>query len=477
MFINFFNFLTMISQIQNMKQTTIFYIIFCLLFLKINTFYNFRAYNLLSEDVLLITDEGIIILNPETKEQTLVYYLNDTSFDFSYEEAPYISFADFSYDDGNYSFCRIKDKIYIFANNFINIITQTEMTNSSVSLIPYQNGNKNKILFVCFINTQKELQIEEYKINTNNEIQLINKVNNITLIELINVDEDYDEEEDEDFLYEEVIEYSYNHSITCQLLNDKNYTNDLLVCFIETNLHNLKGLVFNPEYNLEYVYLISDKISPFNILLFKSSVSLNKDFIIIVYVEHKCTNSYEYYCIIYNIEYKKWSKKYYLDDFRERGIFDFDIIYIRNKDEYLLYYQQNVIGDFEILKLDSNFYVKKQNNSNDYNCYEYKGYLDEFYFPMILLFNNNKLLVLYYYKLGSKRAFLVKYLNYTYNHKCNLNYINIIEKIQSSIFNVSETNTIISDIHSLSSSPIVSAIETSYSFNSNNLITSSIISS
>ena len=44
----------------------------CLLIIKIKTFLNFKAFTLLSNDIILITDEGIIKYNPSTNTQTVI---------------------------------------------------------------------------------------------------------------------------------------------------------------------------------------------------------------------------------------------------------------------------------------------------------------------------------------------------------------------------------------------------------------------
>ena len=114
-----------------------------------------------------------------------------------------LSFAQSSYDQGNYLFCRIKQDIFIISYNdqsLIYTLTENEMEQSSVSLIPYQDKNNNKYLIICYIDTDKKLCIKKFSLNSDNQFTLINKVTK--LIE-----------------YEEgTNECSLNYAISCELI-------------------------------------------------------------------------------------------------------------------------------------------------------------------------------------------------------------------------------------------------------------------
>ena len=55
-----------ILKIKNIYKVFIFFILFFLFFIKINCFECFKAFNLISNDLLLITDEGLFKYNIES---------------------------------------------------------------------------------------------------------------------------------------------------------------------------------------------------------------------------------------------------------------------------------------------------------------------------------------------------------------------------------------------------------------------------
>ena len=50
-----------------------YYLVICIIIPLFKSFNSFRAYNLLSGDIILITDEGIKKLDAETEDQTMIY--------------------------------------------------------------------------------------------------------------------------------------------------------------------------------------------------------------------------------------------------------------------------------------------------------------------------------------------------------------------------------------------------------------------
>ena len=91
-----------------------FFVIINLLIFRINSFKYYKAFNLLSKSILLITDEGFIKYDSESNTKNVILILNDTSINANYE-IDYISFAQFSSDEGGYVFGRIREKIYYFS--------------------------------------------------------------------------------------------------------------------------------------------------------------------------------------------------------------------------------------------------------------------------------------------------------------------------------------------------------------------------
>ena len=181
-----------------------YYLVICLIIPLFKSFNSFRAYNLLSGDIILITDEGIKKLDAETEGQTMIHEYNLHNF-----ELKYISFAQSYYDEENYLFYRIKQNIFIISYSslsLINIITQNDISQSIVSIIPYQDKSLNNLLIICYLNANDQILLEVYtNIEKENEISLKNTV---------------------------TTESTFFSEMTCELMYSPLYSNDLLTCFV-----------------------------------------------------------------------------------------------------------------------------------------------------------------------------------------------------------------------------------------------------
>ena len=270
------------------SKNLIFYFIINLLFPIYKSFKYFKAFNFQSGEIILITNESIIKIELDTQEQTIMYSFDNTDIFTSKDDIKYLSFTKSPL--GNLLFCRIKQYIYIFIkgqNNLSNTIIQNEISEKPISLFTYQNKSGENFLVLCFINSNKELQIELY-INLHDGQNLEKKI--IKKIE-------YDDGSSE---------YSNNYGVSCQLMNDHNYENDLFVCFIQSESLYLTGLVFDPENYFSFLYLITCEEKLKNISLIKSAVSFDKTNFLVCYEEITLTISYG--CITYNTVNKTWSE-------------------------------------------------------------------------------------------------------------------------------------------------------------------------
>lgn len=360
-------------------------LIFCFLFLLslpiTKSFKYFRAYHLQSGEILLITEEGIKKLNLNTQIYSTIY---EESLFSTKNDIQYISFAQSLYDEGEYLFCRIKQYIYIISNssnNLINTFHQDKMFLSIASLIPYENKNHEKLLILCYINYQKELELEIYS-NLNDDINLRNH-------------------------FTKTIEYkdgkidnSLDYGISCELMKFSGDENDLLICFIEGDSQILNGLVFDPENECSYKYLITYEEEPINsAYLIKSAVSFDKNNCLICY-EIKSFFVKSYSCISFNSVYTKWSEPFEFsiiannDEYDE---YDFEVYYIKKRDEYFFYLPKNEFN-YTIFKLDKNFIIKESNdNGKCYLTYGINQYNEKNSFMIVYDKNNNKYISLYSY--------------------------------------------------------------------------------
>lgn len=80
-------------------------IFFYSLILNTKSFKYFKAFNLLSNNITLITDEGIFGYNKDKEEPFLIEYYTLIN---SQLEQEYISFTQFPLDKGGYAICRVK---------------------------------------------------------------------------------------------------------------------------------------------------------------------------------------------------------------------------------------------------------------------------------------------------------------------------------------------------------------------------------
>lgn len=86
-------------------------IIFFSLVFSITPFQQFEAYNLLTNDIIIISDEGIIKYDLQFGAQNLIIPNN---FTFYFER---ISFAQFPLDEGGYIICRIHNIVYLLSED------------------------------------------------------------------------------------------------------------------------------------------------------------------------------------------------------------------------------------------------------------------------------------------------------------------------------------------------------------------------
>ena len=140
---------------HQMNYKLIFFtIILFTLNVPIASFKYFKAFNILSNDILLVTDIGIIKYNVESNSQYLIAsYNNIINSDGTLE---FITVSQFSSDDGGYIVCRINEYIYILSKDasfsFGNIIL-SEINQQYLELIPYITKHR----FVIFIHIFKIL--------------------------------------------------------------------------------------------------------------------------------------------------------------------------------------------------------------------------------------------------------------------------------------------------------------------------------
>ena len=292
-----------------------FLIIFSLLWIKIENFKFFKAFNLLSNDILLVTNEGIINYNPETNNQKEI--INITLFNYA-NDLSYITIAQFSEEEGGYILCRIQDTIFFIQNDALTLLGSIQidgLSNRYIELIPYLNKEDKYTFIICFIGDGSILNIYQYEINLTsfNESKL---------------------------LYHEIKEIIYTDGtkgylsisiIACKLLNTPNEKN-MLTCFMSNSINcGLDVLAFDQNNNFSSIYAIKSIVGINQIKFVTIDKSLYKNISLVCYMEGST-----YKCSFYYPEEKQWGDIItYLNDCL---FFSFDrgILYIKEQRENII---------------------------------------------------------------------------------------------------------------------------------------------
>ena len=184
------------------------------LIIPLQSFRYFRAYNLLSDYILLITDVGIQVYDPQLNE----YRMLTESNLITESDTDYISFVQFSSDEGGYIFCRLKNYVFVYdeslnsCGNF-----EIEVENFPCVLNPYKTKDGNNTLIITYINTNQKIDSSIYTIDLKNEESpgsLYIKNDIIYLLGSNGIPTD-----------------ALNKGISCQFMHSSTYINKVLVCF------------------------------------------------------------------------------------------------------------------------------------------------------------------------------------------------------------------------------------------------------
>ena len=390
-----------------------FFMIICSLIIPSISFKYFKAYTLLSNKILLITNDGIIEYDPQSATSKTIM---ESSLISSGTDQKYISFAQFPSEEGGYVFCRLKEYIYIFDESLDTCYGSfiIEASNIYCILNPYRTLDGTNTIIVTYINDSKKLKTTIYQINLNNNDELASSIGSNEKL-AINLN------------FKEM--YISNKGISCELMYSLNYTNKLLTCFIlDENTNSLSALVFNPENYLSFLYY-SDNLKQTEISLVIYS-TLNPDktksFICLV------NNNKVFQCLLYDSESNK-----FITDFTnlinncQISQNNMDVQYISEKHEYLACCSESY-DTMNFIRLDENLNIKSRDTFNNNNCYtsfkitnslcyspsssqlKYINYLDNLYQFRACSDNNQETLSLLYINETCNNQINATGLNYDY---------------------------------------------------------------
>ena len=161
---------------KNQFNKLILFMIICSLIIPSISFKYFKAHTLLSNNILLITNEGIIEYDPQSATSKTI--MNNSSLIPSDTDQEYISFAQFPSEEGGYIFCRLKEYIYIFDESLDTCYGSflIETNNIYCVLNPYRTLDGTNTIIVTYINNDQKLKTTIYKIDLNNNDQLASSI-------------------------------------------------------------------------------------------------------------------------------------------------------------------------------------------------------------------------------------------------------------------------------------------------------------
>ena len=304
--------------------------IFCHLISKVNSFERFQGFNLLSGNILLITDEGIKLYDTslEKTNDIINMTVNPDSFYFN-------SFVQFPLEQGGYIILKMLNNLYLINKEATEIISQdtkNEINGIYSKLITYKSQNNKLYCFVSFINNNNKLKIIAYNIE-NSKLQF-----------------------DYEVINEEIQNFNLN-SISCEImLSSFNHNSSSLICFTsDKNSHKLIVTGYNPENNLSYIYSLTDDITNMELSFINSCTSKNKLIAFVCFSQ----DTYGPKCILYDSKNNIWSEHMALASTLCIA-YQLYVSYSNENNEYYVYffYAYNVLYFY---KFDEYFNLKCSN--------------------------------------------------------------------------------------------------------------------
>ena len=309
-----------------------FLLIWLWLNVPIISFKYFKAFTILSKDIIIISDEGIYKYQIENKNQTKI-----SDIESSIMNVEYISLAQFPSNEGGYILCRINNYIIILSEDSEEIIGEIiidKIKEVKLSIIPYTTKDNKKTFILGYVNSIYKIVALMYEIN-------FESIPDSKL--LFNIEQDI---EYEDGTYD----YLSGKPITCELMLSENKEN-IFVCFVITAIYqNVNAIAFDPENNCKLLYFFKNEVVTCGVNHFSSETSLNKDKYLICYIDtDKVT-----YCIVYNSEKKEWSQTIKFFDNCMNFQNNKGITSMTDKEKFLINCFKDSLN-LQIIELDENF--------------------------------------------------------------------------------------------------------------------------
>ena len=365
-----------IKNENNILKSCLYYAIIYTLIINIKSFQNFKAYNLISNDIVLITDQGIIRSNTSSGTQTSILESNIIS---SQNDQDYISFTQFPENEGGYAICRLKNTIYVFSDNLDNFCGSfeiSEIENFYCDIKSYKTLEGEITIIIIYINDNQRLRLLMYKINigqTTNFLELIH--------------EDTRQVKNK---YGATDSNVLNKAISCELVAKSGYSNKLLACFAaEQQYFTVFASIFDPENNLSFLYFSENLVDTNGTCMIKSAISPNKKNSFICLIDG---NSY-LNCLVYNSETNQLSDIINFIGNCQQYSYNTDVRYISETNEYSVNCY-SIDGYMKFIKFNENLNIKDKAQENDKCYYSFQVSNEEcyavYYSYLLYVKNENK---------------------------------------------------------------------------------------
>ena len=360
--------------INNKNHSLFFYIIFYIILTPINLLHYFSPYTLFSGNILLLSEDGLKIYEPNSNNINSI--LNFTSY-IDYEGGQStLSFTQFSSLFNDYSICSLQGNLLFLQNgNFSCIKVSSEFNYNYKILVPY-NTKENYTSFILGLMNNNNLILRMYNL-------FINETCEINLMF------------ENTFKYNNTTSQYYGSYISCELMYYKgNHQNYTLICFTEiSNPYNLIANIINITNNFEIVdYLLYPESNP-GIGAIKSILSEDKKSSLVCYTLINFNSE----CVIYNSEENKWGTAIKIYDSCSYRDYLIGLLFLDDIREYAFYCHSNnyVIN---IFLFDKYFNLKNLDNNkqNFANFTFYLNYLWHVYSSSVVyLPTMHRFLILY----------------------------------------------------------------------------------
>ena len=332
-------------NINNKSHLLFSYIIFYIILTPINSLHYFLPYTLLSGNILLLSEEGLQIYEPNSNNISSIYNFS-SNIGFEGGQSA-LSFTQYYSLFNDYSICSIQGNLLFLQNeNFSCIKVSSEFNYNYKVLVPYII-QENYTSFILGLIQDNNLTLRMYNVYINESCEINLMFENI-------------------FNYNNITSPYSGSYISCELMYYKgNHQNYTLICFTElSNPYKLIANIINITNNFTIIdYLLYPEANA-GIGAIKSIVSEDKKTSLVCY----SLISFKIECVIYNSEENKWGSPIEIYNSCSYRDYLMGFLFLDDIREYAFYCHSNIYV-INIFLFDKYFNLKKYDNLPCINFY------------------------------------------------------------------------------------------------------------